>query len=595
MAIVTGQKAKSGFRDWTDPENNINFCTGCENNCIYCYAKFMAYRRGQVNEGHWHEMIIREKDVDKKRNLRKGIVGFPSTHDILPTNLEAYLIVLGKLLRAGNEVLIVSKPRLECIKRICEATQFFKDKILFRFTIGAMDDDILSFWEPNAPKYHERKACLKYALNKGFRTSVSMEPMLDSLNIEAVVNDLSPFVSKDIWLGTMNHLGWIKKGADERLLSELKIVEAGQTPEKLLEIDKIYENNPKIKWKTEAHKEIEKAKEKGKVGISESRVKKGGRNRWYELTSALQKSIRWCEVNESRYFARELMYMGYPGGVLNQLILIAAEDVGLADPSLVEYERGCLDRFDNLIKQFDIKKREAVKFPPLCNIVDRAVIAAAISYKSRLLPQLSFATLFDIYENEDFSKNWPEYFGRFVKALRNKDEKQATYDAYVLAIFLNSEDKILKIVQKHSGMRNKDLIQKWVEEYKRNNELLMLAGSIALLCRDLQNPHGEYNDNICQHLSSPIKKAEIPDRAYDMHTIIGKRMRRGLEHFFDEAATVKNERFPNNWGEAGKTAYFSADQKGLAKAVKIIEAIKKNYEKSKKSQKREGIYSSASV
>lgn len=257
----TDQAAKGGFRDWTEPKNNVNICTGCENDCIYCYAKSMAFRFGQVKEGHWHEMITRQKDVDKKRKLHNGIVGFPSSHDILPTNIDAYLNVLGNLLRSGNEVLVVSKPRLDCIKRICEATQFFKDKVLFRFTIGAINDKILSFWEPNAPTYDERKTCLRYAFHWGFRTSVSMEPMIDSPNIEALVEDLLPFVTEDIWLGTMNHLSRIKKGADKRLLSELETIEAGQTPERLLKIDKIFENHPKIKWKSEALKIIEMAKE----------------------------------------------------------------------------------------------------------------------------------------------------------------------------------------------------------------------------------------------------------------------------------------------------------------------------------------------
>ena len=264
--IVKGaeQGAKGGFRDWTEPKNNVNICTGCENDCIYCYAKSMAYRFGQVKEGRWHEMIIRQKDVDQGRKLHNGIVGFPSSHDILPTNIDAYLNVLGKLLRSGNEVLVVSKPHLDCIKRICEASQFFKDKVLFRFTIGAMNDDILSYWEPNAPTYDERKTCLKYAFHWDFRTSVSMEPMLDSPNIKILVEDLLPFVTEDIWLGTMNHLSRIKKGADKRLLSELETIEAGQTPERLLTIDKIIENNPVIKWKTEALKIIEGAKERGK-------------------------------------------------------------------------------------------------------------------------------------------------------------------------------------------------------------------------------------------------------------------------------------------------------------------------------------------
>ena len=53
------------------------------------------------------------------------------------------------------------------------------------------------------------------------------------------------------------------------------------------------------------------------------------RNRLHVLQSALQKSIRWCEVNESRYFAKEFMNIGCPGGVFNRLMIIAAEDVGI--------------------------------------------------------------------------------------------------------------------------------------------------------------------------------------------------------------------------------------------------------------------------
>ena len=80
-------------------------------------------------------------------------------------------------------------------------------------------------------------------------------------------------------------------------------------------------------------------------------------NRTYELMSALQKSVRWCEINPSRYFARKLMEIGKPGAAINRLVLIAAEDVGLADPSLISYERACSDRFDDLIKLNGIKRK----------------------------------------------------------------------------------------------------------------------------------------------------------------------------------------------------------------------------------------------
>ena len=241
---------KVGFRDWTDPACNVNIQTGCANDCRYCYAKTLAYKREQKELGSWADQEIRPQDVDKHRHLYHGLVGFPSTHDIRPENLGDYLHVLGKLLRAGNEVLIVSKPRPECIRRICEASSFFKDKILFRFTIGAMDNALLEFWEPNAPTYEERKDALKFAYDQSFRTSVSIEPMLDAGNVVAMVNDLAPLVSEDIWIGKMNHTNEFGKGADEELREHLAQVEAGQTDERLTALHKAFEGRDNVKWKT---------------------------------------------------------------------------------------------------------------------------------------------------------------------------------------------------------------------------------------------------------------------------------------------------------------------------------------------------------
>jgi hypothetical protein len=57
--------------------------------------------------------------------------------------------------------------------------------------------------------------------------------------------------------------------------------------------------------------------------------------------------------------------------------------------------------------------------------------------------------------------------------------------------------------------------------------------------------------------------------------MFGKKMGRGLKHFFEQGASVKRERFVNNWEEAGRNAYYSADRQGLGKSSKIIEAIKR--------------------
>lgn len=295
---------------------------------------------------------------------------------------------------------------------------------------------------------------------------------------------------------------------------------------------------------------------------------------YYLYMSALQKAIRWCEVNDARYFARKLVEMGKPGAVFNRLLVIAAEDIGLADPTLIHFVIGCMDRFNDLLKEKAVKKSETINFPEGLDIIDAAVIASAVSYKSRLLQMMSFATLYSIYKNKDFKLELSDYLKRFESSIKKQDEKEAVYCAYVAVVFLKAEDPIFEIIQRQSHRRNKILIKIWIEAYKKTKgEFLILCGIVALLCRDLDFNHGEFIRLIDQHTSQPINEAEIPDRAYDQHTHIGKRKGRGLKHFFDEAGTIRNERFPNEWEEPGKKAYLDAEKVRLAKEHELIEKI----------------------
>ncbi len=241
-----------GTSEWS--VKTVNCCTGCSHDCRYCYAKGMAIRFKQVTASQWPLERVREKDVIKRHKKYHGQVMFPSSHDITPNNLQACLKVLKNLLDAGNRVLVVSKPHLECIKKICDTLGSFKSQILFRFTIGACDDKILFFWEPNAPGYDERKQCLFYAYEAGFQTSVSVEPMLDSANIDTLIGDLLPYVTHSIWIGTMNHLGRLEKGSDMVLRRAINVIRHGQTDSIIKAIYGRHKNNPKIKWKAEIKK-----------------------------------------------------------------------------------------------------------------------------------------------------------------------------------------------------------------------------------------------------------------------------------------------------------------------------------------------------
>ena len=181
----------------------FNCLTGCPHGCLYCYGRSMAHRFGRP---FTTVPVVRIKEVECGRRLCSGRIMFPTTHDITPDTLEPCLTVLGKLLVAGNDVLVVSKPHLECIKRICQDFAEFRNQFTFKFTIGADDDSILGFWEPHAPKFGERFDCLKYAFRNGFQTSVSMEPMLNTPHAVDLFHRFAPFVTDTIWLGKMNRI-----------------------------------------------------------------------------------------------------------------------------------------------------------------------------------------------------------------------------------------------------------------------------------------------------------------------------------------------------------------------------------------------------
>jgi len=195
----------SGTREWAD--QNVNCVKGCSNDCRYCYAKLMAKRFGRCTEDTWKQMKVNQPAVERTFGKYSGRVMFPSTHDIVdrPDVLEACTTVLQKLLEAGNELLITTKPKPSVVKGIMERFRHFKSQIQFRFTITSLHSSVLSFWEPNAPNFEERFEALRYAFRQRFKTSVSIEPYLDHDPAE-LVSRITPYVTESIWIGPMNYI-----------------------------------------------------------------------------------------------------------------------------------------------------------------------------------------------------------------------------------------------------------------------------------------------------------------------------------------------------------------------------------------------------
>ncbi|RKY06326.1 MAG: hypothetical protein DRP56_07630, partial [Planctomycetota bacterium] len=115
------ENKNTGIFEWADTSVNIQI--GCEHDCRYCYARHRAVERFGYckSQEAWKNPIVNFAKVNKGYKKNYGTVMLPSTHDITPLNLSEYLCVMRKLLDAGNNVLIVSKPHFDCIRVIVNA------------------------------------------------------------------------------------------------------------------------------------------------------------------------------------------------------------------------------------------------------------------------------------------------------------------------------------------------------------------------------------------------------------------------------------------------------------------------------------------
>lgn len=244
--------AISGTKEWS--VKSVNCVNGCSHACRYCYARWDAAERyGRIAPADWETMRVRPHDVRKRHKRYDGRVMFPTTHDITPAVLDDCITVIGNLLEARNELLIVSKPHLGCIQEICRTFLKERSRIMFRFSIGAIDDQVLSYWEPGAPPFAERFQALVSAHAWTFATSVSCEPLLDASDAVKLFRKLEPYVSDSIWFGKMNRID--QRVIDGTSPEAIEAIKRGQTDERIREIYEALKDEPKVRWK-ESYKAV---------------------------------------------------------------------------------------------------------------------------------------------------------------------------------------------------------------------------------------------------------------------------------------------------------------------------------------------------
>jgi DNA repair photolyase len=117
-AVESSQERKTGFGEWARWSRNIG--VGCSHNCVYCVQRRYGLQfRGVNSREEWANEKLKEPPKIRKF---QGTVMMPITPFYLPV-VQSQLVAL---LKAGNQVLVVSKPHLECIRKLCAALAPYK-------------------------------------------------------------------------------------------------------------------------------------------------------------------------------------------------------------------------------------------------------------------------------------------------------------------------------------------------------------------------------------------------------------------------------------------------------------------------------------
>lgn len=242
----------SGTYEWAVA--TVNCTQGCKNACAYCYSRKIAAMRGDIKSfAEWSELRPK-RDIKKEMKKYEGTVMFPSTHDIHPENLFECKRTILNLLGAGNNLLIVSKPNIKCMLTLFKDLEEYQEKIMFRYTIGTTDSKLLKIWEPGAPSFEERFACLVTAKALGFSTSISMEPFLstDMAEVKREALYLLPYCTGPLWIGKMNKISERVGGVPRE---EIKKIEEAQRDSNIKILYESLKDNSQIHWK-ESIKEV---------------------------------------------------------------------------------------------------------------------------------------------------------------------------------------------------------------------------------------------------------------------------------------------------------------------------------------------------
>lgn len=197
----------------------VNPYQGCVFACEFCSAIKMNYFTGRTKKkwdktgwGDWLdyktnliELLHREKEKVKKSKIYFGnatdiYMPIERKLELVPPILEFFIenppLELEIQTRGTSRDVVRDIPLLQKLAQ--------KTSVLVSYSIHTDRDDVKKIFEPKAPSLIERERGLKLYFEAGIETRLSCMPILP-LNPERFASRIAPFITKRVWIASMNH------------------------------------------------------------------------------------------------------------------------------------------------------------------------------------------------------------------------------------------------------------------------------------------------------------------------------------------------------------------------------------------------------
>ena len=180
----------------------------------------------------------------------------------------------------------------------------------------------------------------------------------------------------------------------------------------------------------------------------------GSEDGYYDLLSGLQKSIRGSDANAALYYLALLAQAGDVESIERRLLVIAYEDIGLANPQLASRTLAAC------------QAAEHVGFPEAIIPLGTHIIDLCLSPKSRIGADAAHEALALV---EEKAYDIPKYL-RLTPVGLNEDEKYdySRYDVFHKIQYLPDEIKDVEFIHSFNNNRYEQQLKQVYEELKKN-------------------------------------------------------------------------------------------------------------------------------